>query len=1126
MSSTPLFIEFLNHGTLPFVGRRAERDRIVAFWRGAPESHGLRAFLVIGEAGSGKSRLLDETFPAVMAAGGAVVHVRLRPEGAVSIAPLLAQGLWRSEIGRQILRQPPDESLPAVIALLRRLCGLRRVLLVIEDIHLLEGATLREFALLVEALADEHLALLAAARPVEIAARGTLESRPTEEMRLGTLTGEEIGEMWSGIFGGVPEPAIVTALLDATRGNALALRSVLRGAINAGAIGPERDGGWRVQVSRGAFAELAGRNARQLTLGMTSHLGDEERRVAALLSALGEVFSREAAAKLIPDGEEALLDSLLFRGVLVRSTTAASSINGARSDGMLLAFTHSLLHKTFAESTDHDVDRLVRTVLSRAPLYSVLPFQIIAGSAGAFTGTQEEIGDAIQLAYEITRHLSPTPDWQLVREAWRAAERLTAIHAGRSDPAAVREYSIRLIHLEIYLINRGRNFDPLSIKTIKEAAGRLMELTEEPLPEHLRPGRLHALAYAYDIHVDETQKPSPEIWDRAEALLELDPSLIVTAGYLNFLSFTANVTELIRKEDHFGILRQVESRYEMLIAWPDAGPAVIHEARTKIGSHLLQLYESEEEVLRRKREAVALLEIAAPFDWLAQFRVIELHVHTLDIPFVDPIVDAAAEAMRKLGVMTTYFITRRVRMVLDGARGEPWREIAAAARALVETCVYSFKPSFTVGLTAELLTAALLRNEMEWVDAIMEEYEASIANPMFPFCELLLAAIVRDRLPWACGIVVRHHASPTDWLYRSGRNDDLVVRMALAATGGSDPDGAEAAIADALVVLRKPILNYYDILTARCLIGLVESIWKRYPDSISRESRETIGSCVEAIVLWLHERRIGAYMIPTLDLCGRYLPPEQLEIWRGLAKDLEGAWSVTNDEPELKGESRLTVTMLGAIQTIRPGEEPQRLRGARHQALLGLLVAQALLKKKLQRAEFLALASGEIDDPEKARQWTNKAVLRLREAIGNEAIVTGGETPGLNLELVTVDLIEAESLLVSAELALRERNLSRGREALLAMLAVTRGEVPYPGLYDRFFESAREEFESRSRRAIVEAARRLLAEEDHAGAEELLGAAFGWMKEDEEIAELLEETLRAAGKATEAVRVRMAGATA
>ena len=37
--------------------------------------------------------------------------------------------------------------------------------------------------------------------------------------------------------------------------------------------------------------------------------------------------------------------------------------------------------------------------------------------------------------------------------------------------------------------------------------------------------------------------------------------------------------------------------------------------------------------------------------------------------------------------------------------------------------------------------------------------------------------IVRDRLPWACGIVVRHHASPTDWLYRSGRNDDLVVRM-------------------------------------------------------------------------------------------------------------------------------------------------------------------------------------------------------------------------------------------------------------------------------------------------------------------------------------------------------------
>lgn len=199
------FVDFLNHGTLPFVGRQQETERLLRFWRsGDAERSELRIALLVGEAGSGKSRLIDETLPIVEHRGGVVVHLKLRPEGSTSLAPLLAMGIARSESARGLSSLQPEASLPATMSALRRLCSLRRTLLVIEDIHLLAGETLREFALLLEGLADESLAILTAARPLELAARGVLESYLSEEILLDNLAEEEIREMWSRMFSAPP----------------------------------------------------------------------------------------------------------------------------------------------------------------------------------------------------------------------------------------------------------------------------------------------------------------------------------------------------------------------------------------------------------------------------------------------------------------------------------------------------------------------------------------------------------------------------------------------------------------------------------------------------------------------------------------------------------------------------------------------------------------------------------------------------------------------------------------------------------------------------------------------------------------------------------------------------------
>src|SRR5687768_6480321 len=161
-------------GHLPFTGRSGELDRLLDFWAAEEETGGLQSTLLIAEAGCGKSRTIDELIPRVVARGGAVVHAKLRPEGIASIGALLAPALWGSESAGRLLKTEPEPTLPSVTAALQRTAGLRRTLLVIEDVHLLEGRAAQEFESLMSALADEPIRLLCAARPTELAVRAGL----------------------------------------------------------------------------------------------------------------------------------------------------------------------------------------------------------------------------------------------------------------------------------------------------------------------------------------------------------------------------------------------------------------------------------------------------------------------------------------------------------------------------------------------------------------------------------------------------------------------------------------------------------------------------------------------------------------------------------------------------------------------------------------------------------------------------------------------------------------------------------------------------------------------------------------------------------------------------------------
>jgi thioredoxin-like negative regulator of GroEL len=81
--------------------------------------------------------------------------------------------------------------------------------------------------------------------------------------------------------------------------------------------------------------------------------------------------------------------------------------------------------------------------------------------------------------------------------------------------------------------------------------------------------------------------------------------------------------------------------------------------------------------------------------------------------------------------------------------------------------------------------------------------------------------------------------------------------------------------------------------------------------------------------------------------------------------------------------------------------------------------------------------------------------------------------------------------------------------------------VPFPGLYEEFYESLREEFETRARDTSVAIAKRLLKEEDATGAEQLLQQTFSILPEDEEVANLLRTALLRQGKLADTQWVKM-----
>jgi DNA-binding CsgD family transcriptional regulator len=392
--------------TFPFVGRRDELARLEELWGRVAEGRCLA--LVAGEPGAGKSRLLRELADRVAGRGGLVLHAAGDPTSGMSYQPLveafshllrhLPRELTAAALGPaggELVRLFPD--LPAQVPGLRapaagppeterhRLCTalvdlvaevgtLLPVLLVLDDLHWADRATLLWLRQLLRTRSEARVMLVGAYRDAEDemgeelaeAIADLVRSPGVLQLRLAGLATSEVAEFVERTAGRDLDgsaPDVSAAIGDLTRGNPFLMGELWRHLAETGVVASTGEG-WRLA---GRVADIGSPEGVQHVVGQ---------RLSRLAPATRALLETAAVA-----GPEAGL-GLLRGAVDLDESTVLAALEEALRTGMMqpaggarpgYRFAHELVRRAV-------YDRLNPVTLARLHLRVAQALERVPGS--------------------------------------------------------------------------------------------------------------------------------------------------------------------------------------------------------------------------------------------------------------------------------------------------------------------------------------------------------------------------------------------------------------------------------------------------------------------------------------------------------------------------------------------------------------------------------------------------------------------------------------------------------------------------------------------------------------------------------------------------------------------------
>jgi len=354
----------------PLFGREAQLERIHAALDELARGRG-RALLFEGEAGVGKTRLLDELADAARAAGARVARGTARESGGpafaiwsqgldellaassdAELAQVAAAGPWLAQLVPSLRERLPDlpdgagetptpESrwrlFEAVKRTLVNAAQERPLVLLLDDLHWAAAGSLRLIEFLLGDLARHPILIAGAYRDERFAKDHPLPSLLGEIARhgagetlgVGRLSPDGVGALLAGLVGAPAGPELAAAVHERTSGNPFYVVQVARELAARLASAPAS---WRDAL---ASVPLA---VRQVVAGRLSHLGDTARNALDLAAVAGAEFDVALLQRAFEGGPDAVLDGL-------EEALAARLLEETRGAVGRLRFAHALIRE-------------------------------------------------------------------------------------------------------------------------------------------------------------------------------------------------------------------------------------------------------------------------------------------------------------------------------------------------------------------------------------------------------------------------------------------------------------------------------------------------------------------------------------------------------------------------------------------------------------------------------------------------------------------------------------------------------------------------------------------------------------------------------------------------------------
>jgi DNA-binding CsgD family transcriptional regulator len=278
-------------GVWPLVGRDQELEAIASA-RATPGCHGV---VVIGGAGVGKSRLAREAQAAAERDGAFVGWIQAtRSAAAVPLAAIadLVPDEVRTDDIVALLRRCGDE--------LRARAAGRPVVLGVDDAQLLDPVSAALVLHLATSSSAFILATVRAGEPCPDAIVSLWKDDTAPRLDLHELSDDSVRALVETALGDPVEEAALDWVTRVSRGNALYVRELVRGAVEAGAL-VRSPGFWRLEGRITASPSLV-----DLIVQRMEGLTVDQRRAVELL-ALGEPLALDEIGALT--SEDALLEA-------------------------------------------------------------------------------------------------------------------------------------------------------------------------------------------------------------------------------------------------------------------------------------------------------------------------------------------------------------------------------------------------------------------------------------------------------------------------------------------------------------------------------------------------------------------------------------------------------------------------------------------------------------------------------------------------------------------------------------------------------------------------------------------------------------------------------------------------